>query len=115
MSLDKVTLAEAAKSGKPFRYAGPLTPGASHYLTEGHLWRLYGGKYNDGREHRCPISKILLNEDFVICIDCDAKMGFRTDFPDLWILKKTDEELFNDAEKILNNIGLKIKKEETVK
>jgi len=107
-----ISLEAAIKSGRRFRYGGPPLTIPNHAAQTGHVWRKFSEIVNGGTGHYCFYSKKPMSNFILLCTECNKKLRVRMDRLNLWIIEKSEDELFQDAEKILNAIGIQIKKEE---
>lgn len=97
-----VTLAEAIASGRPFRRKS-----SDAYLPDGHT-RMVGhsGWYIATGELKAYPG---LRPEVLKCQDCGASAQTPYDQPDEWIIQKSEDEFEDDAQKILQKLGLVIK------
>lgn len=86
-----VTFQEAKASGRILRFVAP--PNFSHAAQEGHRWCSPRG-------------------DELQCFECNFLFKIRLPHQLLCVVARTETELMQDAEAVLNYLGLKIDKED---
>lgn len=110
MGFEVVTLETAIASGRNFRQRH-IEPD-SHESKLGHLWLRFSGRH--GKNLVSVLDKSPVRPEILLCTRCDETLGVRVSSVDEWILERNEDELMRDSETILNQLGIKVRKEETV-